>query len=67
MVEMACRNCRQIFDIPKGVPPICPNCKTATLTTEWAGLIVILDPEDSVVARELKATRPGRYAIKVGR
>lgn len=67
MVEMACRNCRQIFDIPKGVPHICPNCKLPTLTTEWSGLVVIIDVEDSVIAKEIGATKPGRYAVRVGR
>lgn len=66
-VEMACRTCKQVFDIPRGVAPICPNCKTPTLTEDWSGLLIIVNPKGSVVAENLGIKKPGRYAIRVGR
>jgi DNA-directed RNA polymerase subunit E" len=35
------------------------------LTQDWAGYLVIIDPEHSEMARRLNIKLPGRYALKV--
>ena len=44
---------------------VCPNCHSTDLTSEWFGLVIILDVERSQVAKVLNIKTPGRYALKV--
>jgi len=37
--EMACRKCKFVT-----VGKVCPNCKSADLTPDWRGSILIVDP-----------------------
>jgi len=58
----ACRNCHML------VPPEatrCPNCGSTDLTEDWKGVIIVIDPESSTLAKKLKIERPGRYAVLV--
>jgi len=55
-----CRNCRRFT-----TEQACPVCKSTNLSTSWKGLVVIVDPE-SEVAKILKVSEPGRYALYVG-
>jgi len=43
----------------------CPNDKSNELSSEWSGLIIVLDVAHSNVAQTLGITVPGRYALKV--
>ena len=43
----------------------CPNDKSNDLSSEWSGLIIVLDVKHSNVAQTLAITVPGRYALKV--
>jgi DNA-directed RNA polymerase subunit E" len=58
----ACRKCRALVD--KNAD-ICPICGSRDLTLDWDGMIIVIDPESSEIAKELGLERPGRYAIKV--
>lgn len=59
MAERACSRCRCVtFD------KVCPLCKTET-SSDWTGLIVVLNPDESDLAKELNISFPGRYALKV--
>jgi len=60
MTEQACRECHRIVD---GV--VCPTCGSSSLSKDWSGYVVIIDPKRSVVAEKLGITLPGRYALKV--
>ena len=60
MTEKACKNCRFISS-----GPICPNCKSNNLSDDWSGLIVIIDPTASEVAKRMAITAAGRYALRV--
>lgn len=60
MTEKACRNCHMIVE-----GNICPACKTSSLSDDWSGYIIVLDPNGSVIARRLNISKPGRYALKV--
>ena len=43
----------------------CPNCKSKSLSDDFSGLVIILDPEGSNIARIMNIERKGRYAIRV--
>jgi DNA-directed RNA polymerase subunit E" len=43
----------------------CPNDGSTELSNEWSGLIIIINPEKSQVAKTLGIEKPGRYALKV--
>lgn len=60
MTEKACRNCNFI-----GEASTCLNCGGTSLSDDWAGYVVVLDPENSEIAKRLNITRPGKYALKV--
>jgi DNA-directed RNA polymerase subunit E" len=59
MPEKACKTCRRLV---KG--NLCPICKTSELTSNWRGVIVIVDP-NSEIAKEAGITASGKYATKV--
>ncbi len=56
-----CRNCKR-FTTEK----ICPYCKSTNLSTSWKGLVVVLSPEDSELAKFLGIEEKGKYALYVG-
>ncbi len=60
MTDKACKNCRFISN-----GPVCPNCKSTNLSDDWSGLVVIMDPASSEVAKRMGITAPGRYALRV--
>ena len=60
MTDKACKNCRFISS-----GPVCPNCKSPNLSDDWTGLVVIMDPVSSEVAKKMGITAAGRYALRV--
>lgn len=60
MKEFACRKCRTLT-----TEKACPNDGSTELSNEWSGLIIIINPERSLVAKTLGITKAGRYALKV--
>ena len=67
MSEMACRTCKRVFRVPRRGSDVCPFCKTRTLTDNWNGLVVVFNPDSSILAEKIGVEKPGRYAINVGR
>lgn len=61
MAERACQRCKYISYDKK-----CPICDSET-SSDWSGLIVVTDPDNSKLAEELNITLPGRYALKVNK
>ncbi len=59
----ACRRCGALVDLDARV---CPVCGSTEFTDSWEGMIIILDVENSEISKELKITKPGFYAIKIG-
>ena len=57
----ACKNCRYIVTTKDKT---CPKCE-GELSDKYSGLIVILDPEKSEVAKAAELNTKGRYAIRV--
>jgi len=60
LTDKACKNCRFISN-----GPVCPNCKSTNLSDDWSGLVVIMDPANSEVAKKMGISEPGRYALRV--
>lgn len=60
MTDKACKNCKFISN-----GPVCPNCKSTNLSDDWSGLVVIMDAENSEVAKRMGINAPGRYALRV--
>ena len=60
MTEKACKNCRFVSN-----GPVCPNCKSTNLSDDWSGLVIIVDPASSEVAKKMAITTAGRYALRV--
>ena len=59
MAERACPRCKRVT-----LDKVCPVCGTNT-SDNWTGLIVVIDPDESDLAKELNINIPGRYALKV--
>jgi DNA-directed RNA polymerase subunit E" len=60
MTEKACRECRTI-----STGSICPRCNAATLSDDFSGLVIIVDPEESEMAKAMGIKEKGRYALRV--
>jgi DNA-directed RNA polymerase subunit E" len=58
--ELACRKCKCVT-----MSKVCPACKSSDLTPDWEGIVVVANPEESRIAKTLKITVKGKYALKV--
>ncbi len=56
----ACRNCKNLSE-----EQICPVCKGTDFSEDFSGLLIILDPEHSILAEKLETNEPGAYALKI--
>jgi len=61
MKEKACKNCHLITKNET----ICPKCKTHTLSEDFTGEVIIINPKESKFAQNLKIQFPGKYALRV--
>ncbi|MEK6890211.1 MAG: transcription elongation factor subunit Spt4 [Nanoarchaeota archaeon] len=61
-VQRACKSCKSIFE---GAGR-CPSCGGEENTETFKGKIVIVNPETSEIAKNLKYTKKGSYAVKLG-
>jgi len=60
MVDRACRNCHIITD-----GTVCPECKSTDLSDDFGGVVIILDPERSEIAKLMSIKKKGRYAVRI--
>ena len=60
MSEKACANCH--FMTKENV---CPKCRSTSLSEDFGGLVIVFDVDGSAIARAMKITAKGRYALKV--
>jgi DNA-directed RNA polymerase subunit E" len=58
--EKACRNCHAVVE-----GNVCPICKGSSLSNDWSGYVIVLDPPNSAIAKRLNIDQPGKYALKV--
>ena len=59
-VVRVCRECHRVVE-----GETCVICGTSNLSEDWAGYLVIIDPEHSEIAKKMNINLPGRYALKV--
>ncbi|MCD4740213.1 DNA-directed RNA polymerase, subunit E'' [archaeon] len=62
-VSKACKKCKHIIE--KGT--VCPVCQNTDLTTNWKGFAIIIDPENSEIAKKLEITVAGKYALRLSK
>jgi len=55
----ACRKCHILTD-----KTTCPYCGETT-TEHWQGYLVVIDAENSQIAKKMGLKMPGKYALKV--
>jgi len=55
----ACKQCHLLSDEVQ-----CPNCGGNT-SKNWSGLLTIIEPTDSELAKAMNIQKPGTYALKV--
>lgn len=60
-LEKACKNCHLMT---KNLT-VCPKCKTHSLSEDYTGEVIIIDPKNSEMASYLKIHFPGKYALRV--
>ncbi|MCE4604794.1 MAG: DNA-directed RNA polymerase, subunit E'' [Aeropyrum sp.] len=61
---IACKNCGAL--LPKGTQ-VCPECGSSQLSENWSGIIIVLDPENSLLAKEFSIDKPAMKAIMIGK
>ena len=42
-----------------------PACKSSDLTPDWNGVVLVVEPAGSIVAKTLGISERGKYALKV--
>jgi DNA-directed RNA polymerase subunit E" len=60
MSEKACANCHFITK-----ENVCPKCKSTNLSDDFGGLLIVIHPEESAIAKAMNIREKGRYALKV--
>ena len=60
MTEKACRDCNILT-----TSAVCPQCKKANLSDDFSGLVIIINPAESEIARTMEIKEKGRYALRV--
>lgn len=58
--EKACKTCRAIFEGAK-----CPKCGSEEFTETPKGKVIVLKPEESEIAKNLKLKEKGTFAVRV--
>jgi DNA-directed RNA polymerase subunit E" len=56
----ACRTCKNISN-----ELVCPVCKGTEFSDDFSGLLIVLDPENSILAEKLDTKEAGAYALKI--
>jgi DNA-directed RNA polymerase subunit E" len=57
----ACRQCKAIFEGGK-----CPKCGSTEASESFKGKVIVLKPEESEIAKNLKIKEKGHFAVKIG-
>jgi len=60
MSEQVCRECHRIL-----AGQTCPVCGSSNLSSDWSGLVIIINPQKSEIAKKLGVDMADKYALKV--
>lgn len=58
----ACRSCRALVEREVET---CPLCGSKDFTEEWSGVVIVIDPEISEVAKTVEIKGKGRFVVKI--
>ena len=61
MAQKACKNCKMVYEGHE-----CPNCGSKESADKFQGKIIVVNPEQSEIAKNIKTGKKGTYAIKLG-
>ena len=56
----ACKNCRFISR-----EKTCPECRGTDFSENYSGLVIVLDPDRSELAKKAGFAKKGQYALRV--
>ena len=62
MANRACKKCKAVVESGS----VCLICGSKELADSFKGKLVILKPDESEIARNVKITKKGTYAVKLG-
>ena len=57
--KKVCKVCKVFIEGDK-----CQNCQGTEFVETWKGRIIVMNPESSEIAKNLKIAKKGDYAIK---
>lgn len=60
-IQRACKSCKAVYEGQQ-----CPLCGSSENVEAFKGKIVIINPEQSEIANNVKIKKKGNYAIKLG-
>ena len=60
MAKKVCKKCKVFVEGAN-----CPICNGTDLTETWKGKVIILNNENSVIAKKMNIKKNGTYAIKI--
>jgi len=60
-VQKACKQCKMIYEGSK-----CPSCEYEEGSENFKGKVVVVNPEQSEIAKNMKINKKGSYAVKLG-
>ena len=60
----ACKRCKLVV---REDATQCPNCGSEDFTLKWRGMIVVIDPNKSCIAKRMNISKPGIYAVELER
>ncbi|MBN2111369.1 MAG: DNA-directed RNA polymerase, subunit E'' [Methanosarcinaceae archaeon] len=60
MSEQVCRECHRVIS-----GQTCPVCGSSNLSSDWSGMVIIIDPELSEIAKKIDVKVADKYALKV--
>jgi DNA-directed RNA polymerase subunit E" len=60
MSEQVCRECHRVVS-----GQTCPICNSSNMSNDWSGMVIIIDPERSEIAKKIDVKLPDKYALKV--
>lgn len=58
--KKACKKCRTIYTTGK-----CPKCESEEYSDTFKGKVVIFDPKESEIAKNMKLNDKGEFAVKL--
>lgn len=58
--DKVCRSCLRFV-----TESVCPVCRESNFSRSWKGVAIIIDPNESEVAKILGISVPGKYCLWV--